>query len=556
MSNVTAGTNWSAVAWQKVNKNVTNLRQRIYRAAKQGDLKKVRSLQRLMLRSYSNRLQAVRRVTQINAGKKTPGVDKLIIKTPEARGKFADALKQYEVWKAQPVRRVYIPKANGKKRPLGIPVMTDRAIQAMVKNALEPYWETKFEGSSYGFRPGRGCHDAIEAIYNSARGDARSRKKYVLDADIKGAFDNISHAYLLKTIGNFPARELVKQWLKAGYVELGELHLVNSGTPQGGVISPLLANVALHGMEEALNIKWRYRRDRDVFELQSRRALVRYADDFVVFTETEEDAEECRRILTGWLAERGLQFSEEKTQTVSLKDGFNFLGFNVRRYEVKDRRSSLKLLIKPSKESVQQYRDNLKAEWKKLLGHDVGRVIKVLNSKIRGWGNYFRIGVSAEVFESLDHWMLIRCLRWARRTHPTKSLKWIRRKYFKVGFEHGNKSWRLLRDKEHGGELLEISSIKIQRHVMVKGTHSPDNPALSGYWKTRRSKEIKALPKGKRTLAMRQQGKCPQCGDWLLNKEELHVHHKVPRSKGGSDKYDNLELVHLYCHQQVHAKKV
>ncbi len=425
----------------------------------------------------------------------------------------------------------------------------------MVKNALEPYWETKFEGSSYGFRPGRGCHDAIAAIYNSARGHARSRRKYVLDADIKGAFDNISHAYLLKTIGNFPARALVKQWLKAGYVEFGELHLVDSGPPQGGVISPLLANVALHGMEEALGVKRVYIKHRDVFEVQSRRALVRYADDFVVFTETEADAEACQRILTRWLAARGLQFSEAKTQTVSLKDGFNFLGLNVRRYEVKDRRSNLKLLIKPSQESVQQYMDNLKAEWKKVLGHDVGRVIKVLNPKIRGWGNYFRIGVSAEVFDSLDRWMLGRCLRWARRTHRTKSLKWLRRKYFNVGFEHGNKSWRLLRDKEHGGKLLEISSIKIQRHVMVKGTHSPDNPALSDYWKTRRSKEIKALPKGKRTLAMRQQGKCPRCGDWLLNKEELHVHHKVPRSEGGSDQYDNLELVHLYCHQQVHSKK-
>ena len=240
---------------------------------------------------------------------------------------------------------------------------------------------------------------------------------------------------------------------------------------------------------------------------------------------------------------------------MSLEDGFNFLGFSVRRYEVKDRRSNLKLLIKPSKESIQKYRDNLKAEWKKILGHDVGRVIKVLNPKIRGWGNYFKIGVSADVFYSLDHWMFNRCLRWARRTHRTKSLKWIRRKYFNVGFEHGNKSWRLLRDKKHGGELLELGSIKIQRHVMVKGTHSPDNPDLRDYWKTRRSKEIKALPKGKRTLAMKQQGKCPKCGDWLLNNEELHTHHKVPRSKGGSDKYDNLELVHLYCHQQVHSNE-
>lgn len=349
MSNVTCGTDWRTIDWKKVNQYVTNLRLRIYRAAKQNDLKKVRSLQRLMLRSYANRLLSIRRVTQVNAGKDTPGVDKITIKTPEARGKFADMLKVYEIWKAKPVRRVYIPKTNGKKRPLGIPVMLDRAVQAMVKNALEPYWESKFECSSYGFRPGRGCHDAIEAIYNNARGDSRNKKKFVLDADIKGAFDNINHDYLLETIGNFPSRELIKQWLKAGYVEMGKFHTVESGTPQGGVISPLLANVALHGMEKALDIRWRYRKDRNVFESQSRRALVRYADDFVVFTETLEDAQLSKQILEEWLGKRGLEFSETKTRITSLTEGFNFLGFNVRCYEVEDRRSKLKLLIKPSK---------------------------------------------------------------------------------------------------------------------------------------------------------------------------------------------------------------
>lgn len=556
MTNVTAGTDWSSVNWQKVNKTVTNLRQRIYRAAKQGDLKKVRSLQRLMLRSYANRLQSVRKVTQINAGKNTPGVDKLTIKTSEERSKFADDLKEYQSWKVKPVRRVYIPKANGKKRPLGIPVMTDRAIQAMVKNALEPYWESKFEGSSYGFRPGRGCHDAIQAIYNSAKGHIWSKRKYVLDADIKGAFDNISHEYLLKAIGNFPARELIKQWLKAGYLEVGKLYQVDSGTPQGGVISPLLANVALHGMEEALGIKRVYRKHKDVFEIQSHRAMVRYADDFVVFTETEEDAQTCKRILTEWLNQRGLEFSEEKTKIVSLNEGFNFLGFHVKRYKVIDRQSNHKLLIKPSNEAIQKFKDNLKIEFLRLRGQNVARVIKTLNPKIRGWGNYFKIGVATETFDGLDNWMLKRCLRWARRTHSTKSLGWIRRKYFNVGFQRGSQAWGLLRDKETDVKLLALGSIKIQRHIVVKGTYSPDDPDLEDYWKTRRSREIKALPQGKRTLAIKQQGRCSVCGDWLLNGENLHTHHRVPKSQGGSDRYDNLELMHLYCHQQIHSKKV
>ncbi|MGB3204066.1 MAG: group II intron reverse transcriptase/maturase [Crinalium sp.] len=551
MSNVTCGTDWRTIDWKKVNQYVTNLRLRIYRAAKQNDLKKVRSLQKLMLRSYANRLLSVRRVTQVNAGKDTPGVDKLTVKTPEAKGKFTDMLKVYEIWKAKPVRRVYIPKTNGKKRPLGIPVMIDRAVQAMVKNALEPYWESKFEGTSYGFRPGRGCHDAIEAIYNNAKGDSRSLKQFVLDADIKGAFDNINHDYLLETIGNFPSRELIKQWLKAGYVEMGKFHTVESGTPQGGVISPLLANVALHGMEEALGIKWRYRKDRDVFESKSNRALVRYADDFVVIVETQEEAEKCKQILEEWLKIRGLEFSKEKTQIVSLTEGFNFLGFNVRRYEVKDRRSNLKLLIKPSNESKQKFRDNLKESWMKLIGFDVDLVLRKLNPKLKGWGNYFRVGVSAETFYKLDAWMFRRALRWAKRAHPTKSWGWIRKKYF----TSKSKSWGKFGDKETGILLTLLGEIKIKRHVMVKGTHSPDNPELKDYWETRRSKDIKSLSKSHQVLAKRQKGRCPVCKDSLVNGEELHAHHIIPRSEGGNDKYNNLNLVHLYCHQQIHSKK-
>ena len=229
-------TDWNAVNWRKANRTVRNLRQRLFRAAQENDLNKVRSLQKLMLKSYSNRLVSVRRVAQINAGKYTPGVDKLVLKTPAARGRMVDHLAHVTLWKAKPVRRVYIPKASGKLRPLGIPVIVDRCLQAMVKNALEPVWEARFEGSSYGFRPGRSCHDAIEKIYGLAR--PNKTKKWVLDADIRGAFDNISHEYLLETIGPVPGKELIKQWLKAGYVEHGTVHATEQGTPQGGVVTP------------------------------------------------------------------------------------------------------------------------------------------------------------------------------------------------------------------------------------------------------------------------------------------------------------------------------
>ncbi len=226
---------WQAIDWKRVYRTIKNLRQRIFRASREGDLKKVRSLQRLMLRCRANVLESVRRVTQVNHGRYTPGVDKVLVKTPEERAALCQELGQLELHKVHPVRRIYIPKKKG-QRPLGIPVIADRGVQAMVKNALEPYWEARFEGISYGFRPGRGCHDAIQKIQGIAR--ANATRKWVLEADIEGAFDNIGHCALQEAIGNFPARELIKQWLKAGYVEEDMLYPTETGCPQGGVMTP------------------------------------------------------------------------------------------------------------------------------------------------------------------------------------------------------------------------------------------------------------------------------------------------------------------------------
>jgi RNA-directed DNA polymerase len=259
LANVTERrTDWTAIDWKKANRQVRNLRQRIFRASQEGHLKTVRSLQRLMLRSYSNTLLSVRRVTQIT------------VKTPAARGALVDELMTFQPWRAQPAKRIYIPKSNGQSRPLGIPTIFDRSLQARVKNALEPFWEARFEGTSYGFRPGRGCHDALVKIHNVA---SHKQKVWILDADITAAFDTINHDFILNTIQGFPAQALIKQWLKAGYVEFGKIHETETGTPQGSVISPLLANIALHGIEAAIGLQ------HSTSHHKQDRAIVRYADD-------------------------------------------------------------------------------------------------------------------------------------------------------------------------------------------------------------------------------------------------------------------------------------
>jgi RNA-directed DNA polymerase len=537
---------WDFVNWRKANQIVTNLRGRIFRAARANDHRKVRSLMKLMLRSRSNILMSVRRVTQVNAGKNTPGVDKVLVKTPAARGQLVDLLSTFQPWRARPVRRVYIPKKSdsSKRRPLGIPTILDRCLQAMVKNALEPAWESRFEGSSYGFRPGRNAHDAIAKIYLLAR--PNKRKKVVVDADIKGAFDNICQDFLLKALGDVPGKALIKQWLKAGYLEDGRYHDTPTGTPQGGVISPLLLNLALHGMEAALGVTYNSKG-----EINGNRAVVRYADDFVVFCETEEDAIEVKeRVLPGWLAERGLSLSEEKTRIVHLNEGFDFLSFNVRHYRCpQTSRSGYKLLIKPSKKAVLGKVRELKDAWLALRGHSVKTVLWKLNPIIRGWANYNRRVVSSRVFGKLDYWMFRRAYRYAKHTHPNKSWRWRRKRYWGQWNKERDDQW-VFGDKDSGRYLLKFSWFKIDRHQLVRGTDSPDDPDLRDYWWERQKVNAKHLSDGDLDMANDQGWVCRLCGMDLINGEELHRHHTVARAMGGSNARSNRELVHLYCHQQ------
>src|SRR6266446_3223669 len=370
----------------------------------------------------------------------------------------------------------------------------------------------------------------------------------VLFIRVVGSFDHISHDYLVQAIGPVPGKELIKQWLKAGYVEHGEFHATEQGTPQGGVASPLLANIALHGMEEAIGVKYDYRG-----QLIGKRAVVRYADDFVCFCETREDAERVQGILKEWLKERGLTLSEEKTRIVHLTEGFDFLGFNIRHYPApKTSRTGWKLLIKPSKESVQDMRTKLKALWEKAHGMNVQAVLGKFNPVIRGWANYFRTAVAKEIFSGLDRWMFYKEDRYTRRTHPKKNKGWRHQRYWGRLHLERNDPW-VFGDKQTGAYLLKFSWFPIERHTLVKGTSSPDDPCLKSYWMKRQAAKARDLTFSKQKLAKRQKGRCLECGESLFNEEELQVHHRLAKSQGGKDVYSNLVLVHLLYHQHIHA---
>jgi RNA-directed DNA polymerase len=546
---------WHQVNWRQVEADVRRLRQRIFTASQAGDLPRVRSLQKLMLRSRSNALLSVRRVTERNAGRLTPGVDGEVALTAEAKMKLVERMMHpTEPFAAMPVRRVYIPKPGSKKqRPLGIPVLLDRAHQARVVSALEPEWEARFESRSYGFRPGRGCHDAISAIYMAAKG-INPRRMWVLDADLAAAFDRISHEHILTMLGTFPARGMIRQWLKAGVVENGRFAPTEAGTPQGGVASPVLLNVALHGMEDAAGVRYRQADLSDGRVAMGSPLVIRYADDLVALCHTRDEALQVKARLAAWLAPRGLVFNEDKTRVVTLRKGFDFLGFNVRRYHGK-------LLIKPSKAAIRRIRERLRTEMMALRGANAQAVIKRLNPIIRGWAAYYRTVVSSEIFTSLDNYMWTLAYKWAKHTHPGRTGYWVVARYFGMHHKTRRNRW-VFGDRKSGAHLLKFAWTKIVRHQQVRHRASPDDPTLTEYWAERRRK-APPLPTSKtgQRLLEAQHGRCPLCKaslipaddpppasqqweDWMAATRSVIT--KNPRADGNTDEPE-LRLTHVHC---------
>ncbi len=533
---------WHQIDWDQAHRTVRRLQARIVQATQEGRWGRVKALQRLLTHSFSGKALAVRRVTE-NQGKRTPGVDGYTWDTPAKKAQAVRALRQ-RGYRPRPLRRVYIPKKHGKRRPLGIPTMRDRAMQALYLLALDPIAETTGDPNSYGFRKERSAADAIGQCY-VALGN-RATADWVLEGDITSCFDRISHEWLLAHVPLDKA--MLRNWLKAGFMDKRVLHPTDDGTPQGGIISPVLANLALDGLERLLRTAFPKRYRAQGRTRTNKVNLVRYADDFIITGGSREQLEgEVLPLVKRFMQERGLELSEEKTVITHIAEGFDFLGQHVRKYDGK-------LLIKPAKPNVKAFLGTVRGIIKDTPTMTAGNLIARLTPVIRGWAHYHRHVVSKDVFAAVDHAIFDALWRWARRRHPKKGARWVKAKYFHTV---GNRNWVFSGATGDGQmrRLLRADSIPIRRHAKIQNAANPYDPAWEVYFEELHGLKMAANLAGRRTLLhlwKRQGGCCPHCGQPITSITGWHSHHVVWRSKGGSDRADNRQLLHPTCHLQVH----
>jgi len=538
---------WRSIPWKAVSRTVRRLQARIVKAIQAGRWHKVRALVYLLTHSFSGRALAILRVTE-NSGAQTAGVDGETWNTPAAKTAAFSTLRRHG-YQPQPLRRVYIPKSNGKQRPLGIPTMTDRAMQALYLLGLDPIAETRADSHSYGFRLERCCADALQHSF-LILGRSPLSPSWILEGDIKSCFDRINHSWLIEHVPM--DQEVLRKWLKAGYLEKRHFVATTEGTPQGGIISPALANWALDGLQgflaEHFNTPQRRQRATKVH-------LVRYADDFII-TGTSKVllTHEVRPLVEHFLQARGLELSHEKTSITHIQDGFDFLGQTIRRY------GDGTVLVQPSKPNVQTFLSKIRATLDHSGHQPAGVLILRLNQQIQGWALYHRSASSKRTFAYVDDRIYQMLRSWCRKRHPDKGGKWIKEKYFQTcGHRHWVFSGEVLDQKGNAipVRLVKAQDVPIRRHVLIRTAVNPYDPTWEGYLETRLRWRMEQTLAGRAILQRlwrSQEGKCGRCKETLLpDRSTWQVHHRTPRSKGGSKDWWNLELVHLHCHRQIHA---
>jgi RNA-directed DNA polymerase len=540
---------WHSIDWKTVHRTVRRLQARIVKAVRAGRWGKVKALVYLLTHSFAGRALAILRVVS-NSGTRTPGVDGISWNTPEAKTAAFSTLRRHG-YRPQPLRRVYIPKSNGNRRPLGIPTMTDRAMQALYLLGLDPIEETLADRNSYGFRRERCCADALEQCF-TLLGRPHSAR-WALEGDIKSCFDRICHEWLLAHVPM--DKTILHKWLKAGFLEKRVWFATTEGTPQGGIISPALANRALDGLEDLLAQRYASTQSQ---HRKNKVHLVRYADDFII-TGTSEDllANGVQPLVEHFLSERGLRLCREKTRITHSADGFDFLGQTLRRF--RDGKVRLQL----SRKNVQTFLAKIqKVIREQGSGGTAGELIRALNAKIKGWAMYHRHACSKRTFRRVDHRIFCMLWRWCRRRHRGKSRRWIKEKYFKrMGKRNWvfTGSWRDRTGKLYPICLLEAARVRIVRQVKIRSDANPYDPEWQGYFEERLFRKMQSTLAGRGRIALlweEQRGRCPACGQHLREEEAWQVHHRVRPSDGGGDNVDNLELLHANCHRQRHSRGV